>query len=125
MSQSNSELHPSPFANKLILSTKEGRIFISRHHIVFLKAEGQYTRLFLKKPYGPQRKTLHLSCINLGVYEEKLSSNFMRIARNYIINLHKIAYTHDANSLYMKHFPAHKLPIGPSYRDAFYAQLPS
>ena len=67
--------------NRVLLKTSEGHHYISPEDVLFLEADGNYTRLFLKED-----KKL-LSGINLGRLSEQFSKEkFVRISRKHIIN---------------------------------------
>jgi len=65
----------------LLLKTTEGHHYIKDDDVLFLEAESNYTKIFLKN-----KETL-LSGINLGRLSQKLpKESFVRISRKHIIN---------------------------------------
>lgn len=67
--------------NRVLLKTSEGHHYISPENVLFLEADGNYTKLMLK-----ENKTL-LSGINLGRLSEQFAAEqFLRISRKHIIN---------------------------------------
>jgi len=67
--------------NRVLLKTSEGHHYISPENVLFLEADGNYTKLVLK-----ENKTL-LSGINLGRLSEQFAAEqFLRISRKHIIN---------------------------------------
>ena len=75
------KLSNSSTNNKIIINTHSTKELISYNEIVYLKAEGAYSRIFLSN-----KKEIVVSK-NLSSFEEELpNDSFFRIHRSYIVN---------------------------------------
>lgn len=68
-------------SKKIALSTREGMLFIRTEDIMWLKADGNYTEIYLYD--GKQ----HLVSKVLKSFEKVLGDNFVRIHKSFIANL--------------------------------------
>lgn len=105
---------PLPFfAGNFFIKDKKRLVKVSSEAILWVKAEGAYTHLVTADRQ-------FLLSTNLGTLEEKLLGlPFVRVHRSYLVNFHSIdAIEEDVLSI-----RAERIPIGKSYREAFYKQL--
>lgn len=105
---------PLPFfAGNFFIKDKKRLVKVSTDAILWIKAEGAYTQVVTA-----DRQFLLSS--NLGALEEKLQGlPFVRVHRSFLVNFHGIdAIEEDVLSI-----GTERIPVGKSYREAFYRLL--
>jgi two-component system response regulator LytT len=90
---------------KLTIITPKGNELISENQILFCEADGVYTKLYTINKVITQR-------IKLKDLLEKLSDNFIRVHRSYIINKTKVTSFKSSNVK----IGTHEIPVARTYR---------
>jgi DNA-binding LytR/AlgR family response regulator len=90
---------------QLEIITSKGIELVLESDILYCEAEGSYTKIVTENKLITQR-------ITLKKISEKLSTDFVRIHRSFIVNTQKIT-TQNINSVYINQT---KLPISRSYK---------
>ena len=90
---------------QLEIITSKGIELVLESDILYCEAEGSYTKIVTENKLITQR-------ITLKKISEKLSTDFVRIHRSFIVNKQKIT-TQNINSVYINQT---KLPISRSYK---------
>lgn len=105
---------PLPFiGGSFFIKDKKRLVKVSAEDILWVKAEGAYTHLST-----PDRQ--FLLSTNLGTLEEKLKGQpFVRVHRSYLVNFRRI----DAIEEDVLWLGTERIPLGKSYREAFYQRL--
>lgn len=100
----------------LLLKTHEGINFISINNILYLKAEGAYTRIFIEDGINL------IICKNLIGFEKLLQENdFIRIHRSFLINIEKVSFFESKNRVV--NIQANKIPISKRKSEMIYKLL--
>jgi DNA-binding LytR/AlgR family response regulator len=108
------EAAPLPFiGGSFFIKDKKRMVKVSAEDILWVKAEGAYTQLVTSERQ-------FLLSTNLGALEDKLKGlPFVRVHRSYLVNFRYIsAVEEDVLSV-----GAERIPLGKSYREAFYRLL--
>jgi DNA-binding LytR/AlgR family response regulator len=103
-----------PFiAGSFFIKDKKRLVKVGAEDIFWIKADGVYSQL------ATANRTFMLTT-HLGAIEEKLKNQpFLRVHRSYLINFKHIdAIEEDVLTIGME-----RIPLGKSYREAFYRQL--
>ncbi len=67
---------------KIRLNTRTGFIFVSQSEILFIEADGNYSKIYMVND------RMEVSTISLGMMENRLdSASFLRISRSFILNM--------------------------------------
>lgn len=105
---------PQPSAPDYIFVKSENRLIkLFFSDILFVEGYGDYVKIHLNN-----KKTL-LSLHNMSTLESKLSLNFIRVHRSYIVAIDKI----DEIERKRIKIGEHLIPISESYQDAFFDRL--
>ena len=103
-----------PFiAGNFFIKDKKRLVKVSATAILWVKAEGVYAHL-------TTTERTYLLTTHLGAIEEKLKNeSFIRVHRSYLVNFHHIeAIEEDVLTVGKE-----RIPLGKSYREAFYRRL--
>ena len=76
-------------------------VYVKLKRILYLKAGGSYTHIFVKEKDGTI--TRHLESRNLGMYMNLNKHGFIRVHRSYIINKRHVAGVGRYRTLYFTH----------------------
>ncbi|MCT4582970.1 MAG: LytTR family DNA-binding domain-containing protein [Flavobacteriales bacterium] len=99
-------------SSKLVIPVSQGYNFIRKDEILYAKADGSYTRIYLKG-----KDDLYLSK-RLNLIEEVLKDEcFVRINRSYIINFNKIAHISRALGGMVRMEDGHEISLSKEKRD--------
>ena len=103
-----------PFiAGSFFIKDKKRLVKVSAEDIFWIKAEGVYSQL------ATAQRT-YLVSTHLGAIEEKLKNlPFMRVHRSYLVNFKHIEAIEDD----VLTIGNERIPLGKSYREAFYSRL--
>ena len=113
----NQPIMPSEFlpfiAGSFFIKDKKRLVKVRAEDIFWIKADGVYSQL------ATANRTFMLTT-HLGALEEKLKNlSFLRVHRSYLINFQHI----DAIEEDVLTIGTERIPLGKSYREAFYRQL--
>lgn len=103
-----------PFiAGSFFIKDKKKLVKVAAEEIRWVKADGVYSLLATDSKQ-------YLLTTNLGVIEEKLQVlPFVRVHRSYLVNVQHIQLIEED----MLHVGTERIPLGKSYREAFYRRL--
>jgi DNA-binding LytR/AlgR family response regulator len=109
------ETPPPPFiANCFFVKDKKKLVKIAAGDILWVKAEGVYSHL------ATAAGRHYLLTTNLGAIENKLLNlPFLRVHRSYLVNVQHIQSVEED----VLTVGAERIPLGKSYREAFYRRL--
>ena len=100
----NRKKEQETFKNSLSIYTPSGKEFINFSDIIFLEADGSYTKIHLKE-------TSILSTKNIGEYELILPQFFYRCHHSFIINLNQIKKFEKGRSGLLEMNCGYKVPV--------------
>lgn len=100
--------------NKLAISTKEGIEFIPHENIIFCKAEGSYTRLYLT---CEKQNVISKSLGKVEIILSENSNNFCRTHRSYIINTNHIQFLGKGRSPQIQLSNGNFLEVSRTYKE--------
>lgn len=95
LDEGNKQQQSEISSNKIIINQKNGTNFINLIEILYFKAEGRYTWVFLKE--GDKI----FSSTNLGKYEETItqsSKDFYRTHHSYLVNIQEIVHINNVEN---------------------------
>ena len=104
---------PPAFPDYIFVKTDNRLIKLFFADILFVEGYGDYIKIHLQ-----DNRTI-LSLQNMGALEVKLSANFARVHRSYIVAIDKI----DEIERKRIKIGKHTIPISDSYQEAFFARL--
>jgi two-component system LytT family response regulator len=103
------------YRNRIKIPISNGVRFLNRDEIIFVKAEGNYFRIYLQS----EEKSLLVSK-TLRYFESQMDTkSFMRVHKSYVVNMNKIQEYSRSGGGTITLDKKYEVPVSPMYKEAF------
>tara|TARA_R110000787_G_scaffold138645_1_gene252312 strand:+ start:397 stop:1143 length:747 start_codon:yes stop_codon:yes gene_type:complete len=104
-------INTSNQANKLMIPTNDGFLFVNFEEILHMEGYDGYTKIHL------ENTSEILSSYNIGKFEKMVTDNFYKCHKSHIINLHKVAEFKNEGYIILEN--RKKIPVSKTKRKEF------